>query len=91
MVLIGKFKMDLRKKAWGREFKEGQVVINPKVSILTYVNKTYPIGKSHFEGKVIQGNPLRVSENARVSELNKFYFRKATKKEKEEIEKRFSF
>jgi len=83
--------VNLIKKAWGREFREGSVKINPKVGVLTYVKETSPKGKSYFKGAVLQGNPLRVSESARISELNKMYFRRATKKEMKEIESRFSF
>jgi hypothetical protein len=83
--------MNFVKKAFGREFKEGRVVINPKVGILSYVTETSPKGKSFFQAKVLQGNPLRVSENARESQLNKMYFRRATKKEMAEIQNRFRF
>ena len=79
------------KRAWGREFKQGLIVTNPKVGLFTYVVETSPKGKSFFKGKVIQGNPLSISQNARTSELNKAYFRRAKKKELEEHRKRFKF
>lgn len=74
-----------------RAFSKGEVVINHKVGILSYVTQDSPKGKCNFSGKVLQGKPLRVSEHARTHELNKAYFRRATKKEMKIIEKRFSF
>ena len=81
----------LTKRACAREFRQGSIVINPKVGILTHIEKTSPKGSCFFLGTVFQGKPLRVSENARVSQLNKKYFRRATIKEQKKIERRFSF
>ena len=74
-----------------REFKQGRIYIQPKLEMLTYATETSPKGKRYFKGKPILGNPIKLSPNARESELNKKYFRLASKKEINKIKGRFRF
>lgn len=79
-----------KREAHQKSFRTGDI-LRSKSGTFSIVTESSKKGNSYVKVRPIQGNPLRVSQNAAINEVNKALVRRASHRQLEKHQSRFSF